>query len=245
MKKIKFLLLLTVSLFTLNGCDNEDQEPIDIDYVGFVADFAIGVAPTGTKSEEVAIYATKSKNFDRTFNIEVIAASTTATANAYSVPSSVTIPAGSNKGSFSIDTTGENIKASGLDVVVIQIKATDNTLIGEPIILNLQQVCPYTETTLKIIFDDYGDEISWSIEDSSGNILYSAALGTYTEGQATASASFCLAPGNYTFTINDKYGDGLAYPENGSATITNGNTKLVEIIGDFGNSSSKQFTITN
>ncbi|AXP79595.1 hypothetical protein CJ739_497 [Mariniflexile rhizosphaerae] len=245
MKKIKFLSLVTILLFVLNSCNVDDQEPVNIDYVGFVSDFAIGVDPTGTKSQDVSIYATKTKNFDRTFSINIVPNLTTASATAYSIPSSVTIPAGSNTGSFSLNAIGENIKASGLDIVVIEIKSEDKILLGEPIKLNLQQVCPYPETVLDIIFDGYGDETSWEIKDNSDTVLYSAALGTYTEGQVSASATFCLAPGTYTFTINDKYGDGLSYPANGSATITNSGTKLTEVIGDFGYGTSKQFTISN
>jgi hypothetical protein len=246
MKKIKFLVLFTISLIVLNSCDGDDQESVNINYVGFVADFAIGVDPAGNASEDVSVYATRITNFDRTFEIKVIDASTTADPSAYNIASSsITIPAGSNKGSFVIDAIGENINSSGLDVVVVEILSSEGVLVGEPISINLLQVCPYLETILKITFDGYGDETSWELEDSSGTILYSAAMGTYTEGQVNATTALCLSPGSYTFTINDDYGDGLSYPTDGNITITNDGTQLVNIIGDFGETFSQGFTITN
>lgn len=243
MKKITSILFLTITLFMMNSCDYEDQDTIKINYVAFISDFTLGVAPSGTTSQDVSIYATKTTNSDRTFTVNVIADLTTASASAYSVPSSITIPAGANEGSLSLTATGENISLSGDDVVVLEIVSNEDILIGEPITINLQQVCPYPETTLNITFDDWGSETSWNVTDDTDIILYSASPGTYTDGQVDVSTTFCLAPGTYTFTINDAFGDGLSAPADGSAVITYNETELVNISGNFGTTASQEFTI--
>jgi len=60
----------------------------------------------------------------------------------------------------------------------------------------------------------WDSEISWSLDDAAG-----------TSGNAPSTGSVCLPEGDYTFTMNDAYGDGW---NGANATFTNG---LGEVIG--------------
>ena len=75
-------------------------------------------------------------------------------------------------------------------------------------------------------FDNYPEETSWQITNSSGTVV--ASGGTYGSQADGSSLTIeeCLVDGCYDFTINDSYGDGIccAYG-NGSYSVTNdGNT---------------------
>ena len=100
--------------------------------------------------------------------------------------------------------------------------------------------CNETEVTLTLETDNYGNETSWTLKNGSGTTIES---GSGYGSNTTYSGNFCLPDGNYTFTINDSYGDGIccAYGS-GSYRITNGSTTLVSG-GNFGSSESKNFTI--
>jgi len=60
---------------------------------------------------------------------------------------------------------------------------------------------------VNILTDNYPEETSWEISDSSGNIV--ASGGPFTAAATTDTTLVCLRDGCYTFTIYDSYGDGI------------------------------------
>ncbi len=64
-------------------------------------------------------------------------------------------------------------------------------------------------TTLTITFDNYPEETSWEITDNDGNVVF--AGGTYKDEPdgSTKTIHMAIAPGCYTFTMKDSYGDGM------------------------------------
>ncbi|MGJ8592923.1 MAG: FG-GAP-like repeat-containing protein [Aquaticitalea sp.] len=100
-----------------------------------------------------------------------------------------------------------------------------------------------TDIVVSITFDDYPQETSWSILDSSGTTI--ASGGTYA-GQAgsTITIEECLPDGCYDFIINDTYGDGICCGQygDGSYTVT-ANGLTVASGGDFGSSESTNFCV--
>ncbi len=242
MKKIN-LFFLFVSLIAFVSCEkNEDVIAIsNIDYVSFETGFNIGVDPTGTASQEVKIFTSQVASADRSFTISVVADQTSASASTYTVPASVTVPANSNAGVFNIDVDGASIDPNG-DTLTLEFMDSEGLFVGDPITLNLEQVCPNPETFLDIVFDSYSAETSWDIKDSSGTVLYSAA---YAGSQTDASHKFCLPNGTYTFTIYDVYSDGICCTYgNGSYTLTN-NGNVIKTGGSFGASEATEFTLSN
>ncbi|TNJ43771.1 hypothetical protein KFZ70_07805 [Tamlana fucoidanivorans] len=242
MKKISILTLFVISFITFYSCD-EDLNEKSFDYTTLESSFEVGVDPTGTLEQDVRVFATSTSSSDRTYNITVIEEETNAPATAYNVPATVVIPANSTVGTFKVTAVGENIDPANGNTLTLQISSDYAGFIGNSTTLLLTQVCPYPDTFLNIVFDGYGSECTWDIKDSDGAVLFSG--GPYADGDPGISAKFCLSPGTYEFTINDVYGDGLSYPEDGSATITQNGSDLVSIVGDFGYTASESFTVTD
>lgn len=69
--------------------------------------------------------------------------------------------------------------------------------------------CANSDVVLTIKFDNYPEETSWTIKTSGGSTV--ASGGTYASQPdgSTLTQTINLADGNYTFTINDSYGDGI------------------------------------
>lgn len=100
--------------------------------------------------------------------------------------------------------------------------------------------CSATEATLSLTTDNYGSETSWSLRNSSNSTI---ASGSGYGNNTTHTEDFCLDDGDYTFVINDSYGDGICCSfGNGAYSIVSGGSTLVSG-GSFGSSESKPFTI--
>ncbi|ULC60223.1 hypothetical protein MBM09_04350 [Flaviramulus sp. BrNp1-15] len=231
MKKIAIILTVMFSIALFTNCEENDDTPAitGIDFVGFESDFQIGVDPTGNASQEVKVAISQSSGSDRTFNLSVNTDLTTADASAYSIPSSVTIPANSTVGSFLVDVVGSNVNPSGADVLVIELSSEAEGLFkSDPITLNLKQVCPYDEVIISFTFDAYPEEAYWQLYDSNDVFLE----GDGYEGSdcyvelSTSVKTFCLPSGDYQFLMGDCYGDGGT-----GYTITYGDTVLYSSAG--------------
>ncbi len=108
------------------------------------------------------------------------------------------------------------------------------------------------QVSLDILLDCWGSETTWQIQ-ASGSPALLATGGPYTNGTGgtTVSSEFCLAPGCYTFTIFDSFGDGLAGSNytscgaDGNYTITGADaTVLVSMaVANFGAQAVHTFCI--
>lgn len=213
MKKICYIVTIALSLLSIFSCEKNDDSPaiLDIDYVGFESGFILGSVASGTALYEVRIATSNTTDSDRTFSISVDTDVTTADPSAYSFPSTVTVPANTNLGSFVIEVNGENINVSGDDILAIKfVSDEENLLTSGAISLNLKQVCLDLEVILDITFDDYPEEIYWVVLDSDDNTVFESAsdFGAYEGLTEGISRSLCLQAGTYTFQIYDQYGDG-------------------------------------
>ena len=104
--------------------------------------------------------------------------------------------------------------------------------------------CHNENVILTIVTDRYPRETSWTLKNASGTTVASRAAGTYTTRYATYNHTFSgLAAGDYTFTINDTYGDGMCCTYgNGSYTLKSGSTTIVTG-GNYGSSQSTTYCI--
>lgn len=240
MKKITSLILIVFSLFAVNSCEDGIEGTEDLNYVTFeAASLNLGVDIDGTNEHEVKVYTTNVTGSDRTYTINVIEDQTTAEEGAYSVPSSVTVPANTNSGTFNVTLNDVNI-GSG-KVLALDIAPEEGLYKGKPAVINITQICRLNDVKLNLIFDGYASETTWNLVNEAGDLI--AEGGPYADGDAGAATSFCLEDGTYTFTIEDLYGDGLSYPENGSATLSIGTQQLGIVEGDFGTSATITFTV--
>jgi len=100
--------------------------------------------------------------------------------------------------------------------------------------------CQNTESTLTLITDNYASETSWRVTDSA---QANVASGNNLTNNTTYSEVFCLADGDYTFTIDDSYGDGICCGYgSGSYDVSVGGNSVASG-GSFGSTESKTFTI--
>lgn len=234
-----FLFAFIAILFSFIGCSDDTAKEGNAlkNYVGFEADKYVGVVLTETVNVEAKIVASEVSNVERTFPLVVDAATTHSAAN-YTVPTSVTIPAGSTIGTFTVGITGNNLGTTGKKLVVgIPAQADLNqnssyvapsttnplyTVNNSKITFNIKEVCAVGKTpvTISIKFDNYPEETAWELYNSSNQLIASAgfnAAGTAITGfaalgfadRSTFSANQCLSPGTYTFVIYDDYGDGM------------------------------------
>ncbi|MBL7942052.1 MAG: T9SS type A sorting domain-containing protein, partial [Flavobacteriales bacterium] len=86
-----------------------------------------------------------------------------------------------------------------------------------PIFTYFNGECAGTECDDAYVYlapDCWGSEVSWDITDAFGNLIYTAAEGTYSDGLPTGTgewvSALCLDPGCYYFNIYDAFGDGMA-----------------------------------
>jgi endonuclease I len=88
--------------------------------------------------------------------------------------------------------------------------------------------------------DNYGSETSWTLTDSNSSTLNS---GSGYSNTTSYSENVCLDDGDYVFTIDDAYGDGIccSYGSGSYNLVVAGNT--VASGGSFGSSESTSFTI--
>ncbi len=236
MKKIaNIFLALILSVFLLN-C--EDTYEPNLDYVTFEStSVEFGVAPDGPGSQDFRVFTTGVSGSERTFGIAVVADETDATG--YTVPSTVTVPANSNVGTFTVTANGPDIDPDNGNKIVVEMTNSDGSLFGDPITINLKQVCPNPELIIKITFDSYPEEIYWLIEDSSMNVvaesLSPADWGAYAGLEDGITEKLCIPGGTYTFSIFDQFSDGICCTYgNGSYTLTHNGVVLHSSDGAYG-----------
>jgi len=98
------------------------------------------------------------------------------------------------------------------------------------------------ELVIEIVPDDYPYEISWEVEDPSGNTVVSSESEILCLTGETCTYEYCVAPTcGYTFTIFDSSNDGLCcgYGD-GSYSVTYAGVEVAQG-GDYGTSEETSF----
>ena len=101
-----------------------------------------------------------------------------------------------------------------------------------------------TDITLEIDTDSWPEEISWTLEDGSGTVVASAALGDYNgQDNQTISVPITLSSnGCHTFTIDDDFGDGIV--DGGYRFVDASSNVLMEVDGGYDEQSVSNFLYT-
>lgn len=97
-------------------------------------------------------------------------------------------------------------------------------------------------TTLSLMTDNYGSETSWQITDSQSTIV---ASGSNYSNNSSFSEITCLNEGQYTFTINDTFGDGICCNVGSGSYSLSVDGNEVANGGEFNSSETTNFTVTN
>ena len=84
--------------------------------------------------------------------------------------------------------------------------------------------CTANPGTITIVLDNYPNETTWNLKNSSGTTLYSG--GPYSVAGSTVNVPICLPNGCYIFTIYDAFGDGIccSYGNGSYTVVVNGST---------------------
>jgi endonuclease I len=102
--------------------------------------------------------------------------------------------------------------------------------------------CSTNDIAFSLTTDNYGYETSWTLKNTNNEEV--ANGGSYANS-TDYNENFCLDDGDYTFTINDTYGDGICCTYgNGSYDISLAGTSLISG-GSFASSETKTFTLGN
>ncbi|WP_100616305.1 DUF1735 domain-containing protein [Confluentibacter citreus] len=238
MRKILNITFIIFSIFLFQNCE-EETEAVPLDYITFAkSTYSTGVDPGGAATFDITVYTANITSSDRNYNV-IVAPNSNAAAGSYTVPSSVTIPSGSNEGILTIALTDTNL-GIGVNNLILNFEKGANYFIGASTTLSYIQNCTEVTGSLDIVFDGYGSECTWEIIDALGGVV--ASGGPYTDGQASTSPSITLCSGReYTFTIYDSFGDGLSFPANGSYVLTIGGEVKASGGGDYGAEESTDF----
>lgn len=248
-KSIAFFTALTLA-FTMLSCEEDNSTDNQaVNYVGLENYKTVELTDGETVVIEGRILSSNSTSQDRTFNLVVDASTTHGAAN-YSVPSTVTIPAGSKEGIYEVTVVGNGLVDG--NKIVVRLEASDelnqNTvyttwsdidnsftgLANSTSSFILYRPCASVRARLSIKFDNYPEETAWELYDSSFNLIDSGGFnpaGTAITGYAalgfadrsTFSVVKCMAPGTYTFVIYDDYGDGMYTSSTVSGTYSMNN----------------------
>ena len=247
MKNFRFSIFfgLIASLLLVSCSDEDDnyksfsgpQEALLFNKSTSIFEFT-AAAPAFT---EVLVSSTTVSNVDRVVPV-VVSPFTTATTNMYSIDmSTAVIPAGQttaklkiNSGSFAALPSDGSAKQLVL-VFGSGFYALPNRTNH---VVSIQRGCANTKVNLNILFDAYASEISWELKNASNTTVASSS--PYADGLGSFTTQFCLVPGNYTFIMNDSWGDGIA-PGSYNLKLTNGTTLVSGSV--FGSTISHPFTI--
>lgn len=105
--------------------------------------------------------------------------------------------------------------------------------------------------TIFIQFDDFPEELSWSIQDEIGvNTFAEAPFGTYTEARSRIRETVYLPGGQrFVFRVEDSFGDGLCCNQPGNYMLSLGAKPNGEILvtgpSKFESGSSHEFDLPN
>lgn len=159
----------------------------------------VSLYPDETQSVESKVYSSVASSVDRTFNL-VVDPATTLNASYYTLPSTVTIPAGELVATFTVDITGTDIgdgkklvvglgQQEGVDVGINSFTTTPvyeagssiprnyvNVVTTGKITYNVEERCDFNKVVLSITFDNYPEETAWDLRDSSMNVVASGGF---------------------------------------------------------------------
>ncbi|OJJ19145.1 sheath polysaccharide-degrading enzyme [marine bacterium AO1-C] len=104
---------------------------------------------------------------------------------------------------------------------------------------------PSGNLTLTITLDNYPEETSWQVTNAGGTVVASNSYSTANPDGSTVTETISgLANGDYTFTINDSYGDGICCTYgSGSYTLTDSGNGTIASGGSFNSTESTAFCL--
>lgn len=196
MKNKIFYLLTLVFFVAFTSCE-QPAEPTGISFVTFEAPSKSYVLNEGSTFEtEYKIYTATNVDSDITLDLNVSGSLPTAN---YSVPATVTIPAGTNEGTFSVTITENNLNKINGETLIIAFTSPDEFYSGDE------------ELTIKVdVFCESQIAGSYAYSDGNGKAVTITAGATVNNFVVSRDNAFT---GAYSIDIRDQCG---------SLTVTGG-----------------------
>lgn len=239
MKKIINLSFVLLGLILI-GCD---AEPLVFDSVNGQTLYSFSKTSTTVDvcepTTKLTIESTTKSNQDRTVSLSVLPDATTALPEMYTLPNSITIPAGEYTGSVEVSVDFTEVEPGTSNTVAIEYNVSESNAVTEREVINVNFDGACTENLLQINieFDSWPEEIYWRIQNSGGVTVAASsptpAYGAYSGLTGGIVIEECLPSGEYTFTIFDQYGDGAGAYSLGLAECS-GTTELYSSDGSYG-----------
>lgn len=227
LNKLSLVFVLFLSL-TLFSCNDDENEAISSNYVSFDAkDKSFALVEDEDILKDINIYTNDISGVDRTFMIEVAPLPVTipplppVNPENFTLPATVVVPANSNKGTIKFGI--KNVSLSSVkEYLNVRITRAAGISAGNDLLMSFVEVCNLNTVVFNLTLDAYGSETTWTLYDSNLEVLFSG--GPYTDGGTAGPAqTWCLPNGDYTFLIEDSYGDGIA---------PSGSYKLTRVFSD-------------
>lgn len=242
-KTIFKLLTIVLALTVFVGCE-EDLKIFDAQNGQTAISFGGPTArtlsiPIEGLSVDIPVNSTTVSDVDRTFSV-VVDANSTGNSSQYTIGSAL-IPANEFVGVMTVDFNYDAMVDGEQYDLILNLQAPEGGASYKDVLTFSyfrEIVC--NDVEVSIVFDDWAEETSWQITNTSGDVV--ASGGPYP-GQSTFSQTVFLEDGCYTFTIFDAFGDGICctYGE-GSYAVTC--SILVHASGgEFGGSESTDFCV--
>ena len=240
MKKLKLLLTLCLSIVVLYSCEDKVEAP-GTAYASFETNPSdVGVAAGTTVTKTVKVYTANITGEDRTIALTISGDTPT---TAYTAPSTVTIPAGTNEGTISIDFVETGLSIINENTFTISMTGSADIAVGSSVSFKVAQVCPGGQKKIKVAvtLDPWPEEVYWRLIDGGGNIVMAnnsvPAYGGYAGLTGVQEHVACLDPGTYTFQVFDAYGDGA-----GAINITADGAAIYANSGAYGAGTTDSIT---
>lgn len=143
MKKLSYILLIAFTFIFIQACEEEQSFIVPSNLLSFEQSaYSANVDVSGVTDVVITVW---SNSFTGgTFNLSVDTANSTGDPGSYTVPSSVTIPSGSNTGSFTVGLS--NVNLGSANSVVINIEGQAGVTVVGSVTVNYILFCPVDST---------------------------------------------------------------------------------------------------
>lgn len=155
---MKKILIGFMALTALIGCSDREDVLYDDSqaYVAFQSDvYDLKIPLNSTKSLDVLFEASNKVNFDRTYQLEIVASETDANPATYTVPSTLTIPADSYTGTLTINGVDGGLVDANVKKLTLRVSGlNDNeSTDSDKVVINILEFCP-------VIVDEFVGDFS-------------------------------------------------------------------------------------
>lgn len=178
MKKIFYLAIVILSALSFNSCEDNITDAKDLNYITFELDKSFGIAPNSSLSTDVKVFTASPVSSDMVLDLVV---QSNIDSNVFNTATSVTIPANSNEGSFTLEIPDTNLLNGKGGTITFSADAPDGFFVDE------------RQTSVEV-------GIVLCPDDLTG--VYN-----YTDGNEKTGVNIVqLAPGEYRIAGDNRYG---------------------------------------